>query len=40
MNPDLILIGGLVIIVTAIAYVLKTMDDQHHKRQNKKNKKN
>jgi len=40
MNPDLILIGGLVIIVTAIAYVLKTMDDIDHKRRNKKNKKN
>jgi len=39
MNPDLILIGGLIMIVIAMAYVLKTMDDQHHKRKNKKNKK-
>lgn len=39
MNADIILIGGLVIIVTAIAYVLKTMDDMDHKRRNKKKQK-
>ena len=38
MNPDLILIGGLIIIVIGVAYVLKTMDDMDHKRRNKKKK--
>jgi len=39
MNADLILIGGLIVIVISMAYVLKTMDDMSHKRQNKKKKK-
>ena len=38
MNPDLVLIIGLVIIVISIAYVLKTMDDMDHKKRNKKKK--
>ena len=38
MNSDLILIGGLIIIVVGVAYVLKTMDDLDHKRRSKKKK--
>lgn len=40
MNPDLILVGGLIIIVVCVAYVLKTMDDMDHKRRSKKRNKN
>jgi len=39
MNPDLVLIIGLIVIVISMAYVLKTMDDMNHKRRNKKIKK-